>query len=139
MKNSFKPSDFNLKAKDVFHSSGASWPAAYKDAVILFDNAFISGVITSEQILQHPLVTVNGIKSENKLFGYSIRPHASLKYCSCGGTLFVASSVENVEVPKKIIEVFSGKNFSIYIDDFEQAVVSISNVPKIVDVSGASR
>ena len=139
MKNSFKPSDFNLKSKDVFHSSGVSWPQAYKDAFILFDNAFISGTITSDQIFQHPLVTVNGLKSENKLFGYVIKPHSSFKHRSIGGTVFVASTVENVEVPGKVNQVFSGKNFSIFLDDLEQAVVSISNVPKIVDVNGASR
>jgi hypothetical protein len=139
MKNSFKPSDFNSKARDIFHPSGASWPTSYRDVIILFDKAFISGVITSEQIFQHPMVSVSGIKSENKLFGYAIKPHQSLRHRSVGGTLFVASSVENVEVPGKVMEVFSGKNFSIFVDDLEQAVAAISNVPKIVDVSGASR
>jgi hypothetical protein len=127
---------FNLLAKNVFHASGVTLPKEFQSAIIRFDNVFSDGVITADKMLDHPLVSVHGLKTEGKLFGYSVNPHPSLKFRSLGGTSFTAAVVENIELPGDVSEVFSGKNFSIFTDDKEQAVAAVSNVPKIVDVNG---
>jgi len=105
------------------------------DATILFAKPFTDGKITFNKVFNNSFVDVGGVLSEEKLIGYVLTIPAYYSFRSIGASLFVASSVENVELPSDIDSPFTGKNFSVFVDDKEQAVACIGNVPVMVDVS----
>lgn len=105
------------------------------DATILFERPFMGGKITFNDVFNNSFVNIHGILSEEKLIGYTITIPAYFSFRSIGASMFVASSVENVEVPSDVESPFTGKNFSVFVDDKEQAVACVGMVPVLVDVN----
>ena len=105
------------------------------DATIIFTKPFIRGLITSHEMFETSQIQVKGLRTEGKLFGYLFKIPKTYKHRTIGGSLFCAATLPNIETPNEVQSIFTGNNFSIFIDDLEQAVACVSSVPNLVDVS----
>ena len=125
---------FNNCKIGSFYRSPQSFRKDLYDASILFTKPFYKGTLTIDSVFSHPFVSINGLKSEGKLFGHSILVPKAFSFRSIGGPMFSASKVEDVKTPYDIDNIFSAKNFSVFTDDMEQAVLCASTISHLVDV-----